>query len=101
MRGDLPEYLYIIAACMVLLLILALTLAFLDSFIQLKKTLIETTSSEVSNKVQIVFLVLISCLAILQMVMAFFYYYNFSDVFLLVDLICLIARICVFMCLAY
>ncbi len=101
MKGELPEYLFIIAACFILLFIVALTLAFLDSFVQLKETLQETTSSQVSNLVQIVFLVLISFLAILQMVMAFFYYYNFSDIFLLVDLICLLARIFVFMCLAY
>jgi hypothetical protein len=43
MAGELPSYLFIIGACIVMLFILALALAFLDSFIQLKKTLQEST----------------------------------------------------------
>lgn len=49
----------------------------------------------------IAFLVLISALAILEMVMAFFYYYNESTFALFVDLVCLLARVLLFMCLAF
>ena len=101
LKGELPQYLYIIASILSLLFIIALTIAFLDSFIQLKETLQETTSSQVSNRVQIALVVMISLLAIVQMIMAFFYYYNLSDIFMLLDLVCLFARILVVVCLAY
>lgn len=43
MAGELPSYLFIIGGCIVMLFIMALALAFLDSFKQLKETLQETT----------------------------------------------------------
>jgi hypothetical protein len=65
MKGLWPKYLNVIAAVLTLIFFIVLAMAYLESFIQIKRALTQTTNNQVSVKVQVIYLGLLFLLAII------------------------------------
>lgn len=65
LKGLWPKYLNVIAALLTLIFFIALAMAYLESFIQIKRALTQTTNNQVSVKVQVIYLGLLFLLAII------------------------------------
>lgn len=74
-----------IAACLTLIFFIVLTLAYVHSFLQIKKALTQTTNNQVSVRAQVVYVVILFFLAILQMGLMFIDFFQFSLVFLIMQ----------------